>query len=255
VFLFCRIRYLPTNTFDRTHTKNVNAIIRQKSVVAHVGKARPNRSCLMSRAAETIFQPHSSPSQFTDQPESSTHHITNRSHPNTLRSHGKLPTPTAATHLTHLTGTEDKLHPSEAGSSPHLHPKVPRMPHHQRPREAPAVRRADQRHASERYIQTSITSHRIAHKPSIATKHARPLTYTYQPRLRPSPPRRKPHPRREDRLRQLVLVLHLRRQARPAKVSRKRSDRLRKSPRHRQRAKSKDRRRRSPAQGRRGDAG
>jgi hypothetical protein len=57
----------------------------------------------------------------------------------------------ATTHLTNRAGSQDKLHPSEALSSSHLHPKVPRVPHHQRPRETPAVRRTDQRHASERY--------------------------------------------------------------------------------------------------------
>jgi hypothetical protein len=68
----------------------------------------------------------------------------------------------ATTHLTHHTGPENKLHPSQAGSSPHLHPKVPRVPHHQRPRETPTLRRADQRHASERYTHPTQQSLHIA---------------------------------------------------------------------------------------------
>lgn len=47
------------------------------------------------------------------------------------------------------------------------------MPHHQRPRETPAVRRPDQRHASERYTQFSITSHRSLH---LLPNLDRPLT-------------------------------------------------------------------------------
>ena len=48
VFSIRRIRY---NRFDCTHTNDIGSIIRQKSVVAHVGKARSNHSCLMSTAA------------------------------------------------------------------------------------------------------------------------------------------------------------------------------------------------------------